>query len=270
MGAISGVAIAWLGKRHALLNTSGQITLVLFNFIAFTAGGWTWGGVFSLALLLGGISAAFRQGYKKTLGTRFGPQGWLQLTARLGWPTVLALVAYQTHRRDLLIPFIGAIAAITADWLATELGMLYQRPPQGIITQRPALPGTPGAVSPLGFLASLCGAWFIGFGGLGFSALQAWQAQEPIENSLLWLPLGATLGGMLGNLADSLLGATAQALYYCEACDRYIEEPIHSCGRRAVPVRGWPWMTNDLINLMGSLIGAAITAGIVAILAQSS
>jgi len=72
--------------------------------------------------------------------------------------------------------------------------------------------------------------------------------------------LCATLGGLAGDLVDSFLGGTAQALYYCEQCQAYSETRVHHCGRSAKPVRGWPWMTDNTVNLVSSVVGAAVSA----------
>jgi uncharacterized membrane protein len=70
----------------------------------------------------------------------------------------------------------------------------------------------------------------------------------------------AILGGLLGSLFDSFLGATVQAIYRCPKCDKETEKhPLHTCGTQTVQVRGWKWLNNDLVNvgcaLMGALIG---------------
>jgi uncharacterized membrane protein len=61
-------------------------------------------------------------------------------------------------------------------------------------------------------------------------------------------------------VADSILGATVQGIYWCEACAAETEQPIHRCGREATLTRGNRWVTNDLVNFAGAGIGAAIGA----------
>ena len=68
-----------------------------------------------------------------------------------------------------------------------------------------------------------------------------------------------TLGGLIGALFESLLGATVQAIYHCPQCDKETEKyPLHSCGTPTEQVRGWKWLSNDIVNLSCALIGAAV------------
>ncbi len=67
---------------------------------------------------------------------------------------------------------------------------------------------------------------------------------------------------MAGSLFDSLLGATVQATYYCPQCGKETERPIHRCGRQPIYIRGWHWLDNDWVNLLASLAGALVTAGL--------
>ena len=46
----------------------------------------------------------------------------------------------------------------------------------------------------------------------------------------MWIGIGA-IAGLGGALFDSVLGATVQATYYCDACRKETERPVHSCGR---------------------------------------
>ena len=57
-------------------------------------------------------------------------------------------------------------------------------------------------------------------------------------------------------LADSLLGATRQASYFCPQCNKPTESRIHRCGTPTTHVRGVRWITNDVVNLAGTLVGA--------------
>jgi uncharacterized membrane protein len=66
------------------------------------------------------------------------------------------------------------------------------------------------------------------------------------------------LAGLIGSLADSILGATLQVIYVCAACGRETEKhPTHSCGGQTEKLRGLHWMSNDWVNL-GCTLSAAL------------
>jgi uncharacterized protein (TIGR00297 family) len=158
--------------------------------------------------------------------------------------------------------FLGALATAGADTWATELGLLASRPPRLVTTWRPVAPGTSGGVTPEGALASLAGALTVGaawgaaraLGGRGGGGGGGRGGVTPARALLL---TGAT--GTAGALADSLLGATVQAAYWCPACGEPVETPVHPrCGREAALVHGWRWVDNDVVNALATSTGAIL------------
>jgi len=69
-----------------------------------------------------------------------------------------------------------------------------------------------------------------------------------------------TVMGFAGTLVDSILGATAQAQYWCPTCDVLSEQPLHRCGISTELRRGFSPITNDVVN------AAAVSASAVAAL----
>ena len=43
----------------------------------------------------------------------------------------------------------------------------------------------------------------------------------------------------------------------CPACGAFTERREHDCGASTSPAGGWRWMTNDAVNLVATLVGAA-------------
>jgi uncharacterized membrane protein len=54
--------------------------------------------------------------------------------------------------------------------------------------------------------------------------------------------------GLVGSLADSVLGATLQARYWCPACETTTEQFVHRCGTRTQFQGGVRWLDNDMVN----------------------
>ena len=86
-----------------------------------------------------------------------------------------------------------------------------------------------------------------------------WAASGATEQAL-FLSVGGLLGGLAGSLFDSLLGATVQAIYFCDRCVKETERVIHRCGTHARHLRGWRWLDNDLVNLLSSAGGAVVAS----------
>jgi uncharacterized membrane protein len=132
----------------------------------------------------------------------------------------------------------GALAAANAETWATEVGALSPAAPRLVTSGRRVPRGVSGTVTPLGTLAPLVGALVI---GAGHAALR----------------LG--VAGLAGSLADSVLGATLQAVYVCQDCGQRTEVRRHAHGSDAPAlslVRGVPLVTNDTVNLGAALVGA--------------
>lgn len=271
LGLGLGLVVAVVGRRLRLLSVGGALVAAAALLLSTGLVGWAWGGLVLVHLVGEGLWAFYRLPRKRALGQRFAPaerRRHGKVLARLGWPTLVALYGRVGGDPALVFSaFVGAMAAATADVWNTEVGVLNPEPPRLITTRRKVEPGSAGAVSPLGVVAALGGAWLIGFLGLGLMVLAAWIEVSAWSRALLWLPLAATIGGVAGSLVDSLLGATAQAIYYCEECEVRTESPVHRCGETARRVRGVTWLTDDLVDLVCGVSGAAVTALLVGSLA---
>ena len=171
-----------------------------------------------------------------------GPRDGRQVLANGGIATLCAVAAIFVHDAALFYAFAGAYAAATADTWSTEVGSPYGGTPRSIVSFAPLARGISGGVTLLGSLAMLAGAAWIGYVAGGF-----------------WIVAAA---GVTGALLDSLLGATLQSMRYCFTCRRTTELYVHVCGTFAEPARGLRWMTNDAVNALATLAGAAVAAGL--------
>jgi uncharacterized protein (TIGR00297 family) len=153
--------------------------------------------------------------------------------------------------------FIGAMATVNADTWATEIGVLSAHQPRMITTGKPVQVGTSGGVTILGTTATAAGGIFISLMAIVFALLAGDSSLSP---SLIFIT--GTVSGLAGALFDSLLGATVQAIYFCDNCKKETEKTLHTCGKPTRMIRGWKWLDNDLVNFTSSIIGAAVAAGL--------
>jgi uncharacterized protein (TIGR00297 family) len=145
----------------------------------------------------------------------------------------------------------GAIGAAAADTWATEIGAHSSRRPRLITSGAPVPRGTSGAVSVLGT-----------FGGIGGAVTMAALAGL-VAPALRWRGAGVVaIAGVAGMFVDSVLGATLQARFGCPSCGRVTERPGR-CHEPLRHVRGWRWLDNDAVNLLGSLAGALLASVLV-------
>ncbi len=253
---------------------SGVLGATLVGTIIFAAGGLSWAVLLIAFFLTSSALSHYKSRLKEPLAEKFQKgyrRDWGQVLANGGWGALLALAFAISPQPIFLFAFVGAMATVTADTWATELGVLSVRPPRLITNGRAVSVGTSGAITPFGTFIALCGGAFI---GLLVSLDGLWRG---VENALLGLPFIdvpmylttlppmlfqfvplATASGLIGSLFDSFLGATLQAIYFCDADQKETESRVHRCGRATRLIRGWRWLDNDWVNFLASVFGSTI------------
>lgn len=179
-----------------------------------------------------------------------GPRDAWQVLANGGIATLCAVAFALTHEPRWAWAFAGSYAAATADTWATEIGTLARHQPRSIFTLRPVPTGISGGITLPGTLAEVAGAAWI---ALVAVPSVAFAAGSVTGNGLL----ATLLAGVIGATADSVLGASAQELRRCDACERTCETDPHVCGAATRLVRGIAGFSNDLVNLLATTAGAA-------------
>ena len=265
-GLILSSLIAWLAYRRAALTKSGVAGAILTGTAIFGFGGLDWGVLLIVFFVSSSLLTRYRESAKAEVAEQFakgGPRDLQQALANGGMAALIALVygLTGTASMPLLFAFVGAMAEANADTWATELGILSKETPRMITTRKPVAAGTSGGVTWDGTGAALTGATLIG----GLASLFRALAGMPANTAAMLLPVAA-LAGTAGALADSLLGATVQGIYYCDACGKETERELHRCGNRTRLVRGWRALNNDWVNLIGTLVGAVVAGGLGALL----
>jgi uncharacterized protein (TIGR00297 family) len=254
-GFILAIFVAYLAYRAHSLNRSGALAATLVGTVIFGMGGWKWAVLLLTFFVTSsglsrafqrrkqGLSEKFSKGHERDAGQVFGNGGLATLFA--------ALHGLYPESSAPWIGFAASLAAVNADTWATELGVLSPTPPRMITNlSRIVERGTSGGISLFGTLASLLGSAVIALP----AALLSPGGPLPTNYFLL-----LTVSGLAGSLFDSLLGATVQAMYYCPTDQKETERhPLHTCGTETVPIRGWKWLNNDMVNFACGALGVLV------------
>ena len=215
-----------LAQRAPLLTPGGWVHAGALGTILWGCLGWRgWVAVVAY-LVLGslvtrvGLREKQERGLAEARGGRRGPEN-VWGSAATGACLSLLIGAGVEPRSLLLVGFSASFAAKLADTFGSEIGKRWGRRPVLITTLRSVPPGTEGAISLAGTLASAAGSVLM--------TLVMWQLQllPSISVSLVVM-----LIGLLATLAESLLGALAQ--------DRF------------------RWLSNELVNALQTLLAAVM------------
>ncbi|UOG76384.1 DUF92 domain-containing protein [Hymenobacter tibetensis] len=211
--------------RAKKLTVAGSGTGGVLGVLLFLGAGFTGLLLLSLFFLLGTAASGWKRADKQRLGLAEANQGrrtaW-QALANAGVAGAAALLSWllPAHAPFFQLLLAGSLAAATADTLASELGNVYGRRFYHVLTLQPDTRGRDGVISMEGTLAGLAG-----------SALMAsvYSAGFGWHRGFGWV----LLAGAVGNLIDSVLGATLE--------------------RRGT-------LSNNAVNLLNTLVGAIVTA----------
>lgn len=253
LGIALSTAIGLLAYRRGSLSRSGVGGAILTGALIFGLGGFAWAVLVVLFFASSSALSHWQAARKTAVAEKFakGSRRDLAQTLANGGVGALLAVGNALHPDPIwLAAFVGAMAAVTADTWATEIGVLSASPPRLITTLRPVAAGTSGGITPLGTLAALAGGVFIGVSAWLLAALGG----QP--GGVLLLAVGSVVG-VVSALFDSLLGATVQHVYECRVCGQATERRFHH-GQPTRPLHGWPWLDNEGVNFLASLVGALL------------
>ena len=215
-----------VAQRIPLLTPAGWVHAGALGTILWGCLGWRgWVAVVAY-LVLGslvtrvGLREKQERGLAEARGGRRGPEN-VWGSAATGACLALLIGAGVAPGPLLLVGFSASFSAKLADTFGSEIGKRWGRRPVLITTLRSVPPGTEGAISLAGTLASAAGSVLM--------TLVMWQLQllPSISVSLVVM-----LIGLLATLAESLLGALAQ--------DRF------------------RWLSNELVNALQTLLAAVM------------
>ena len=233
--ALNGVLIA-LAQRVPLLTRAGWCHAAILGTILWGCLGWQGWTAVVLYLALGslvtkvGFQQKQRQGLAEARGGRRSPAN-VWGSAAVGAVLALLIGSGLGPKPLLLVGFSASFAAKLADTFGSEIGKRYARTTVLITTLRRVPPGTEGAVSLEGTLASAIGS-------LVMTAVVVAVQLVP-AGPVAWLVAAV---GLLATLLESLLGALLQ--------------------------ERTPWLTNELVNAIQTVVAAVLAMAAVVVMAS--
>jgi uncharacterized protein (TIGR00297 family) len=192
----------FLSVRRGKLTTPAALTGGLLGWAIFLGAGFSGLAMLATFFVLGSWATSHRLTYKVQLGVAEANKGRRkasQVIANAGIGAIAGLLAwiFPSQAPVFQLMLAAAFASATADTLSSELGNLYGRRFYNILTFRPDQRGENGVVSLEGTALGLVGSTVIAvIYGAGFG----WG----------WHPVSIVVAGTIGNLSDSVLGATLE------------------------------------------------------------
>ena len=222
------------GKLFSMLTPSGFVTAFGLGVGLWTTLGWKGWSVCVLYLLLGNFVTKVKFAEKEKRGLAEGRGGRRGPENVFGSAFTGLVCAFLSIWKEkpfgissslLVLAYVASLATKLADTFASEIGKAYGKTTFLITTLKRVEPGTEGAISLEGTVASVLGGFLLSIYSYGIG--------------LISLPgVGiSVIAAFLATNAESLIGATLQER------------------------EGFKWMTNEVVNFLNTLIGAVIAIG---------
>jgi uncharacterized protein (TIGR00297 family) len=231
------LAVAW-GLPKKLLSPAGYLHAWVLGVLIWGCLGWRGYAVVMVYFLVGSAVTRIGMARKEAAGiaeARSGARGPANVwgSALIGTLCAIGIFALiqgassDLSRRGatlLALAYIASFSTKLSDTTASEVGKAYGKRTFLITTLKPVSAGTEGAVSLEGTLAGVVGSAIIALVGWGVGLMPFWG---------IWVCLVAAF---IATNAESVIGATLQNRF--------------------------AWLTNELVNVLNTLIGAVIALGL--------
>ena len=228
----SGLAALGTAKGQKILTPMGLAHAWALGVMLWSSLGWRGWSACVVYLICGSRVTKQGKAKKEALGIAEGRGGMRGPENVWGSAATAALCALATLKWPaqaalLRIGFVSSLATKLSDTCQSEIGKAYGKTTYLITTFKLVPPGTEGAVSAEGTAAGVVGAFVLSLYALAVG--------------LIGLPglVPCLLATVIGTTAESLIGASAQD--------------------------NFKWLTNELVNFIMTVIGAAAGVSLAAL-----
>ncbi|HWK05803.1 MAG TPA: DUF92 domain-containing protein [Puia sp.] len=202
------------------LTAAAAFTGAALALCVYAGAGFAGITMMTVFFILGSAATSWKLQWKRREGLAENEKGTrtaMQVVANAGVPAILGLVGFLYADTVLPVMMAGAFAAATADTLSSELGNIYGSRYYNILSFKRDQRGLNGVISLEGTLCGLAGSLLIAF---IFAAGFGWNGR---------VVMIIALAGTVGNITDSLLGATMERKH---------------------------WIGNNAVNFLNTAVGA--------------
>ena len=198
--------VAFVSVKAAKLTVAAAITGWVAGFLIFEGAGFTGVTMIATFFILGTAATSWKMNVKQQLGLAEKDKGKRtagQVIANAGVAAILGLliIVFGEKTGWLRVMMAASLASATADTLSSEMGNVYGSRFYNILTCKKDLRGLDGVISLEGTCIGIFGSVIIAIiyaAGFGF------------DITFLFI----IIAGTLGNLFDSVLGASAERKKY--------------------------------------------------------
>uniref|UniRef100_A0A7S4FD08 TIGR00297 family protein n=1 Tax=Chrysotila carterae TaxID=13221 RepID=A0A7S4FD08_CHRCT len=221
----SGLAAIGTALGQRVLTPSGLVSAWVLGVTLWSTLGWQGWATCVFYLVCGSAVTKLKMAEKEAKGiaeSRGGARGPENVWGSAATAALCAIgtVYMPLATTPLLVGYTASLATKLADTSASEVGKAYGKSTYLITTLKPVPPGTEGAVSLEGLAA----------GVVGSIVLAAFAIAIGLNHASALVP--CIIAAFIANNVESLIGASVQ-------------------GRI-------PWMTNEVVNFINTLVGAVV------------
>ena len=254
------ITISFFAYKIKVIDKSGILTAIPIGYTILYFGEVSWFFILLLFFIIASVFTKYKYKQKLKLGVsqeNHGARNWKSVLAN-GMPVAsLAILYYLFDNSPMfMLSFVGSISFALSDTLATELGLLSKEKPRSILTGKEIEKGESGGITLRGEIAAIISSLAIG------SICGIWLSKNEVSQIPIII-IAALVGGVLATNLDSFLGSTIQAKYRCVNCKKCLEMKVIHCNRFTIRERGTSFIDNNVVNFLGAIISALISASFV-------
>lgn len=257
IGIMFSSFVGYFAYRVNSLSKSGVLGAIILGTGIFATSGIYGSALMILFFISSSALSHFKKSRKEEVEKQFdktGKRDIYQVFANGGVGLIFSTLYFFKDNIIFLIAVAVSFAAANADTWSTELGVLNKSNPFSLRNFKRVSKGTSGAISLIGTLAGLSGAVFI---AISFILMILIFSIENIEINILNILIVVSLGGFLGSIIDSILGATVQGIYYIDELGKETERKYYNESNTRL-IRGFRIFNNDLVNFLSIMIASIL------------